>query len=301
MREEGGQHVSDIKDGSARLRRCYRYRLYPTKEQEEALLVHLELCRRLYNKALWWREGKWKRDRESVTLKEQTRALVGLKREIPQYSDVSPGVLEDVLRRVDLAFKRFFQRARAKETPGYPRAKSPGQYKSFTVKRARDFRVAWNGASRHGRLSFKGLAGLKVRMHRPLPADSAVRRVMIKRESSGRWYAIFGWDTEVREATEEVPRPKEEVGLHPGLVAYLSADHGEVYQPHRSFERHHRSLARQQRRLARRKKDSGRRERQRVLVAKQHERIRNSRKDFQHKLSREIVDRYGESSSRRWT
>jgi len=284
--------ILDRRGESFTLRRCHRYRLYPTKKQETILLEQMELCRRLYNKALWKRKGIYERAGKHVSYAEQGRWLPGLKKEIPAYAAISSGVLENVLKRVDLAFRGFFRRVKAKENPGYPRAKGAGACKSLTVSRSREFKLVWDGEGRYGRLSFKSLSGLRVRMHRPFPENAAVRRVTIKREGSGRWYAIFGWDIKGYEAPEH-PRSEESVGLHPGLVAYLSTDGGEVYAPHETFERHRRNLAGRQRLLSRKKKGSRRREKARILAAKQHEKLRDSRKDRLHKLSRELVDRYG--------
>lgn len=274
------------------LYRASRYRLYPTKAQEQALLEQLELCRRLYNKALWWRHGVWKRERTGVGRREQTLALKGLKRDLPEYRTVPNGALEDVLGRVDRAYRGFFGRVKNGEEAGYPRPKGPGRYTSMTVPRSREFGLRWDGRTRHGRLSFKGISSLRVRMHRPLPDAASVRRVIVKRVPSGRWYAIFGWDIEGYEVPEHA-RPEDAVALHPGLVDYVTTDAGETIEPHRSFRRGRRTLARRQRRLVRRKRGSKRREKARKLVAKQHEKIRQARHDFQHKASRELVDSYG--------
>lgn len=291
--ETSVRDVLDRRGEPFTLRRCHRYRLYPTKKQEAILLVQMELCRRLYNKALWKRKGIYERTGQRITYPEQCRWLPGLKKEIAAYAAISPGVLENVLKRVDLAFRGFFRRVKAKENPGYPRAKGAGAYKSLTIPRSREFKVVWDGKGRFGKLSFKSLSGLRVRMHRPFPEDATVRRVTIKQEGSGRWYAIFGWDIKDYRALEH-PSPEASVGLHPGLVAYLSTDGGEVYEPHEAFKRHRRKLARRQRRLSRKKKGSHRCNKSRILVARQHEKIRDSRKDYMHKLSCELVERYGQ-------
>src|SRR5215210_3150003 len=199
------------------LRRAYRYRLYPTRQQEEELLHQLELCRRLYNKALWWRQGAWERWAQRVGLREQTLALTQLKKDMPEYRGLSPGTLEDVVNRVHRAFEGFFRRTRVGEAPGYPRPKSLGRYRSVSVPRRREFHFDWDGRKRHGRLSIRGIRGLKVRMHRPFPEGATVRRVTIRREGSGRWYVVFGWDIEGYKPPEHEARD-EAVGLHPGLV-----------------------------------------------------------------------------------
>ena len=57
------------------IHRVYKYRLYPTPAQQRELERQLELCRRLYNKALWWRQGAYERDGERVTRKQQPTPL----------------------------------------------------------------------------------------------------------------------------------------------------------------------------------------------------------------------------------
>ena len=284
--------VVDRRGESFKLYRVSRYRLYPTKKQERALLEQLEWCRRLYNKALWWRQGAYKREGIGVGHREQTLALKYLKRDTPEYRGIPDAVLEDVLKRVDRAFVAFFRRVKRGEDAGYPRAKGPGQYRSMTVKRSREFDVVGEGSGRYQRLSFKGISGLRVRMHRPLPEGAAIRRAIVKREASGHWYVCFGWDVEGYEATEH-PRPESSVALHPGLVDYVTTDAGQTLRPHHAFERGRRMLAKRQKKLSRKKRGSKRRERARKLVTKQHQKIRNVRHDFQHKVSRELVDSYG--------
>lgn len=285
-------HLVRPHDKPFTLRRVSRYRLYPTKRQERELLRQLELCRRLYNKGLWWRQGVWERERRSVNRKQQQHALVDLKVRHPEYASICSGVLEDVVNRVAFAYQGFFGRVRAKRTvAGYPRPKGPGQYKSFTVPRAKGFRFRWDGVGRFGRLSFKGFSGIRVRMHRPLPGSATVRRAIVKREATGQWYVVFGWDVVDYEPPAREPG-KESVGLHPGLVHYLSTDDGEQIAPDRTFARHRRKLGERQRRLSRGRKGSKRRAAKRELVAKQNQKIRDARRDFQQKLSRDLVDRH---------
>ncbi len=271
------------------IRRVYRYRLYPTKAQEQELLGQIELCRQLYNKALWWRQGAWERSGGRVSFKDQVHALVPLKRDMPEYAAISYGVLEDVLKRVDLAFRAFFRRCKAGEKPGYPRAKGAGWYKSITVPRSREFELTYSPGARFGRLSFKGFSGLRVRMHRPLPEDASVRRVMVKQEASGAWYAIFGWDMESGEPPE---RPQSSVGVDLGLHSFTATSDGETVEAPKHLRRSARKLRKAQRSLSRKQRGSNRRRKARRRAAKVHERVRNQRRDFLHNQSRRLVDRH---------
>jgi putative transposase len=136
------------------MNRVYRYRLYPTAEQAAVLDRWLTMCRILYNKALWQRQGQWERHSQRVTFKDQTHALVGLKQDQPEHKEMPAGVLEDVLKRVDLAYKAFFRRCKTGDKPGYPRSKGEGWYKSITVPRSREFSLQPpEGSKRYSRLT----------------------------------------------------------------------------------------------------------------------------------------------------
>lgn len=283
------------------LHRVYRYRLYPKPMQEERLLRWLELCRRTYNKALWWRQGAWERDRTRVERREQIRALTELKRHEPEYRDMPPSVTEDVVKRVDLAYQAFFRRCKEPgEAPGYPKAKQPGNYYSFRVMRSREFLMEHDGAAadRYGFLNIKsfGLGSpggdpLAVRMHRPLPAipGIAVRRVEIKREAAGRWFACFGWDAPVD--TVELA-PEKVVALHPGLVHYLTTDTGETFEAPFAWLAYADKLAAAQWRMSKKKGGSYRYLQEKQAVGRWHAKIKAYRRDYQHNLSRRLVNRY---------
>lgn len=285
-----------------RVNRVYRYRLYPTAEQEATLMRHLELCRILYNKALWWRQGAWERERRLVTRKQQLHALKELKADAPEYRGLPDSTVDDVVRRVDLAYAAFFRRAkraRPGEAFGHPKHHPPGTYRSMRVNRAREFSLEHDGGQgRFGLLRIKsfglGRAGgeaLAVRMHRPLPSlpEIAVRRAEIKREPAGGWYVCFGWDAEIGPTEDAGQRT---VALHPGLAHYVSTDGGETVEAPEAFEAYARGLAKAERRMAKKRRGSRRYEKEKRVVARWHAKIRDVRKDFQHNLSRRIVDGY---------
>jgi putative transposase len=128
-------------------------------------------------------------------------------------------------------------------------------------------------------------------MHRPLPDGANVRRVVIKREANGHWYALVGWDVELPQTAAEDGRPA--VGLDFGLSALITTSDGDKVAPPRNYKRLQRKLRRKQRRLSRAKKGSNRRKKARRDVAVVHAKIRNRRRDFLHNVSRKVVDDYG--------
>ena len=107
-------------------RKAFKYRLYPTRQQEHHLLFVLRRCRHLYNSALEQRKAFYQMRRKSLGYSQQAAELADLKAAYPVYGDIRVLVLQDVLRRLDKAFAAFFRRLKHGEKPGYPRLEARG-------------------------------------------------------------------------------------------------------------------------------------------------------------------------------
>ena len=104
-----------------KIRKTFKYRLFPNRKQREALLATLEVCRHLYNDALQERREAWKLCHQSVTFAMQSAQLPACKEADVAMQGVYSQVLEDVLDRVDKTYKAFFRRGH-----GFPRFKGKG-------------------------------------------------------------------------------------------------------------------------------------------------------------------------------
>src|SRR3984893_17816236 len=115
------------------MRRAYKLRLYPNKQQEEKLFWTVNRCRELYNAALTERKEAYRMAGKSISYYEQKRDLPEIKAELrEEYQDIHSQVLQDVLLRVKRAFDGFFRRVKNGETPDYPRFQGRNRYDSFT-------------------------------------------------------------------------------------------------------------------------------------------------------------------------
>ncbi len=117
------------------MKKAFKYRLYPTKKQEQKLFWTLTHCRELYNAALQERKEAYKYAGKSITYNMQANDLPEIKDIREEYQDIHSQVLQNVLKRLDGAFDRFFERVKNGETPGYPRFKGRNRYTSFTYVR----------------------------------------------------------------------------------------------------------------------------------------------------------------------
>src|SRR5258708_5204185 len=115
------------------LLKTFKYRLYPTKEQQRLLDRQVEECRWLWNTLLAERKAAWEERQEAVDYYAQKAELPPLKAtDRPALQEVHSQVLQDVVLRLKKAFDAFFRRLTAGETPGYPRFRGRGRYDSLT-------------------------------------------------------------------------------------------------------------------------------------------------------------------------
>lgn len=254
----------------------------------------LDECRWLYNRLLEERKLAWEETDTSVRLYDQINRLVALKAERPALASAHSQVLQNVAVRLDLAFKAFFRRVKAGETPGFPRFRSYGRYDSFCYPQAgRKGGYAVDGNGPTARVFLSKIGHVKAIIHRPLAGD--VKTCCVRRASTGKWYVAFSCEV------EDAPLPVEDsaVGIDVGLASFATMSDGSEIANPRFFRRDEKALAKAQRRLAKEptpatgeRATPERRERRKV-VARIHERIADRRRDFAHQHSRRIIDAHG--------
>jgi putative transposase len=264
------------------MKKAYRYRLYPTKKQETILNQQLALCCELYNAALQERRDAYRMCGKRISFTQQSAQLPEIKGIRPEYETIYSQVLQDVLHRVDKAFKAFFRRCKAGQTPGHPRFKSLHRYDSLT------YPQSGFGIDEQGKLSLAKIGHLKMVQHRPF--KGVVKTCTISRSATGKWFVSFACD----EVTPTVlPPSREAVGIDVGLKTFAYLSDGSSIATPRFFREEEEALARAQRRLAKEAKGTPQRRKRRKVVARVHERIRWRRANFVQQASRRLVNQYG--------
>lgn len=259
----------------------YKYRLYPNRAQAAALDGMLGAFCDLYNTALQQRIEAWDRRRISLSYGNQASELKAVRAADERLAGFSFSAEQQVLRRLDKAFKAFFRRIKAGDKPGFPRFRPKSQFDSA------DFRVG-DGLTirRTGRLGIVGIPGeIKVRWHRALPAKPGAAVVF---RSLGQWFVIF--QVEVLGAD---PRPDfVPVGIDLGLNALVALSTGETVARQNWTKSAAKGLRRRQRELARCKRGSKRRAKAKARLAAYSRKVANKRRDMLHKLSADLVSRF---------
>ena len=270
------------------MNKTYQFRIYPTKKQETVLNEWLALCCEVYNAALQERRDAYRMEGVSIGFAHQCAELPGCKEVRPELAELHSQVVQDVLKRVDLAFSAFFRRCKAGETPGYPRFRSRFRYDSLTFKQYGNS-FSFESLGKHkGKLFLSKIGHLKMVMHRPI--QGTPKTATVKRMPTGKWFVSI---TCIEVEPIRMPRSEEQVGIDVGLKTFAYLSTGECIENPRFFREEERDLAKAQRRRDREAKGTQERRKRNEVVARVHERVRSRRQNFIQQQVALMVKRFG--------
>ena len=262
----------------------YKFRIYPTRHQENLIQRTFGCVRFVFNRFLSMRIGAYKERGESMNYYACSNALTPLKKELEWLREVDATALQSSLRDLDTAFQNFFRGLKQGKRVGYPKFKSKHDHrKSYKSKRV----------------------GMNIRVlddkHIQLPKLGAVR-CAISKQVQGRilsatvsqnpskkyFVSICCADVEI----PPLPSTGAVVGVDLGIKDLVITSNGEKFPNHKFTYSSEKKLARLQRQLSRKPKGSKRREKARVKVARLQEHIANQRRDSMHKVTTELIRKY---------
>ncbi|XOB40389.1 MAG: RNA-guided endonuclease InsQ/TnpB family protein [Candidatus Nealsonbacteria bacterium] len=269
------------------LKKTYRYRLYPTKNQQALLEKHLSLCRWLYNHFLEQRKHAYERNKTKISCYDQIKEIPKFKKEKPELKKIHSQVLQDAVRRLDKAFQNFFRRVKEnkqgrKQKPGYPRFKGYWRYDSFIYPQS-GFELKNNN-----KLNLSKIGLVRIKLHREIKGN--IKTLTIRRTRTNKWYACFSVEN-----NKELPNKKKikkAIGIDVGLTSFLTTNQGEKINNPRYLTKSEQKLSKLQKQHSRKKLKGNNRSKSRLKVARLHERITNQRQDFLHKLSNKLVNNF---------
>lgn len=259
--------------------KAYKFRICkPSRNVQQRLERTLDLCRSLYNASLQERRDAYQINRISINYHYQQNQLPEIKQTNPEYKNIHSQVLQNVLKRCEHAFDGFFRRIKTKQTAGFPRFKGINRYDSFCYPQS--------GFSLTGdKLTLSKIGKVQIKLSRQIIGK--IKTCTIKKEID-KWFVIFTLET----LPEALPKTGETIGIDVGISAFATLSDGTQIDNFKYYETTQKKLRIAQRRVARRKKDSNGRKKAVILLRKIHQKIRNQRNDFQHKISTYLVKTY---------
>ncbi len=279
------------------LTRTFEFKLKPTAEQVSTMKSWLIACRIVYNYALaerkaWVNSRKCEinscslekeyiipADTKRPTYYTQCKALTQARKDFEELGNVHVHVLQHTLKRLENAFVAMWDRGY-----GFPRFKSTKRMRSFTYPQL--------GVSplKEGAVKLPKIGWVKMRQSRPIPKGFELKQVRIVKRVSG-WYAMLILKLEV--AVPDPPPHGEPLGIDLGLSKFLAASNGQLVARPKFFVSLQSKLKSLQRFRSRKKKGSSNWRKASLKVAKLHEHISNTRKDFHYKVANHLCAQAG--------
>jgi putative transposase len=259
------------------MKRAYRYRFYPTTEQESLLRRTMGCARLVYNKALAARTEAWYERQERVGYSQTSSMLTSWKQQedLEFLNEVSCVPLQQGLRHLQAAFTNFFA-GRAKY-PNFKKKRNGGSAE-FTKSAFR-----W----KDGQVFLaKCIQALPIRWSRPIPTGCSPSTITVKLTPSGRWYVSLLVDDPT---VQPLPKTDKQIGLDVGVTSLMTRSDGVKIANPKHFKQLRKKLKRAQKALSRKQKGSNNRHKARVKVARVYAQITDARLDFLQKLTTQLV------------
>ncbi|MDC9606196.1 RNA-guided endonuclease InsQ/TnpB family protein, partial [Xenorhabdus griffiniae] len=259
--------------------RATKVRIYPTPEQAEFLNAQFGAVRFAYNKALHIKKQAYQRHGVSLSPRKDLKPLLAVAKKSRKYAWLKAYdsiALQQAVINLDVAFSHFFN----------PKLKA--RFPAFKSKHGKQSSYHCVGVKvLDSAIKIPKVSPIEARLHREM--TGSLKSITLSRSATGKYYASILCD----DGTEAPAKPtliSTVTGIDMGLSHYAIKSNGDKIPNPRPLINASRHLRRKQKALSRKKKGSANRRKARIQLAGVHERVANTRADFQHKLSRTIVD-----------
>ncbi|NNV05116.1 transposase [Geobacillus sp. MMMUD3] len=254
--------------------KAYKFRIYPNKEQEALMTKTFGCSRFVFNYFLAKWEDTYKQTGKGLTYKICSSQLTQLKKELTWLNEVDSIALQSSLKNLADAYSRFLKKQNDK-----PRFKSKkNKVQSYTTKYTNGNIAIDGNKIKLPKLGF-------VRLAKSREVEGRILSATVRRTPSGKYVVSILVEAEV----QQLPKTGSAVGIDVGLKDFAILSDGTKYENPKWLRQLEKKLAKAQRVLSRRKKGGSNWNKQRIKVARLHEKITNARHDYLHKISTEIV------------
>ena len=257
--------------------KAYKYRIYPNKEQKIQIAKTFGCCRFVYNQTLAYRKDIYELEEKSVSKTDcNNYCNRELKKTYEWLKEVDKFALTNAIYNMDAAYQKFF-----KEHAGYPKFKSKhDNNKSYTTNFTNGNITA---DFESGKVKLPKLKEVKTKLHRKFNGE--IKSATVSQVPSGKYYVSILVETE----HEELTHTNESIGIDLGIKDLCITSDGKMYENPKIIKKYESQLVKLQRQLAHKVKRSKNYYKTKQKLALCHEKITNTRKDYLHKTSHEII------------
>ena len=257
--------------------KAYKYRIYPNRAQTILIQKTFGCCRFVYNQTLAYRKNLYETEKKSMNKMDCNNHVNRvLKHDYEWLKEVDKFALTNAIYSMDNAYQRFF-----KLHAGYPKFRSKhSNRRSYTTCITREnIKVLFD----QNKIQLPKLKLVRARLSRPFVGQ--IKQATVLQTPTGKYFVSVLVETEHK----PLPSTDKMVGIDLGVKDLLITSDGERYDNKRIIKQYENKLARAQRRLSRKVKGSNNYNKQRIKVARIHEKIHNTRIDYLHKISHKLI------------
>jgi putative transposase len=250
--------------------KTYRYKLQPTAAQEEQLGQWLGATRFAYNLALDYKRYLYAAHGKRISKYGLRDQLTDAAKEANWLAALPYNTLDLVSEQVTGAYEKFFKGA------GYPRFANRDSWRSIP------FRQNIHVDAARQTVTLPKFGAIPLVLHRPV--GGRIKQARVTKEADG-WYVCLSCE----EAIAPLPPTTHQVGVDVGIKALATLNTGEVIENPRHLLKAQHKLRRLQRAVSRKKKGGANRRKAIDKLARQHQKVRNTRKDHLHQLTTRLI------------
>jgi len=257
------------------MERAYKFRIYPNNKQEILLNKSFGCTRLVYNHFLHKRIEHYEKTGKTLNYNSCSKLLTSFKSEKPFLKEIDKFALQNTLRDLDIAFKNFFNGS------GYPKYKS----KRDNTKSYRTNFTNNNIEVFEKYIKLPKVGKIRRRGYNHIIEDKVISAT-ISKTPTGKYYCSLLINVDVK----SLPKTNSNIGIDLGIKVFATCSNGEVIENPRTLSKFEKKLKIQQHILSRKQKGSKNFHKQRLKVAKLHEKIANIRLDFINKVTSKLIN-----------
>lgn len=259
------------------MKKGVKFRAYPSKTQQILIDKTFGCCRLIFNKGLSMRKEAYNNGNKAG-YNETSAMLTALKQEeaFSFLKDVDSIALQQSLRDLDRGYRNFFDKRLKARFPRF-KCKHDNHQSYRTMNQGDNIRII----GKYLKLPKIGLLRIKQSTY----DFGHINNVTVEKSPSGKYYVVLNVDFEPKFR----PNQGGVIGIDVGIKEFYTDSSGRTVDNPKYLEKSMKKLQREQRKLSRKQKGSNNRNKQRIKVARIHERITNQRNDFLQKLSSELI------------
>lgn len=259
--------------------KAYKFRIYPTDSQKELIEKSFGCSRFVYNRMLSIQIESYKENNKSFSKYDLVKMLPKLKKEYEWLKEVDSTSLQATIDDLDSAYQNFFREIKKGNNQRFPKFKTKRNPKrSFESKCVNN-----NITIKDNLIKLPKLKWVKIKTTQTI--DGKILNATVSKTSTGKYFVSLCCKVDI----EQLPKIDSNIGIDLGLKEFAICSDGNIFHNPKWLRKANYRLKLEQRRLSKMQKGSNNWNKQRIKVAKIHERIVNQRKDYLHKISTKLI------------